>query len=96
MKVPMKTIWSTFVSFLLLLLVLMFAGFGVVASKPWPVKLGAAAMGFCFLSTFISASWPESRGAGKLVKAANLCAGGLFAAALLLVLQHYFSTVPMR
>ncbi|MFC5459528.1 hypothetical protein [Massilia niabensis] len=51
----MKTIWSTPVSFLLLLLVLMFAGFGIVALKPLPMKLGSAALGLCFLVTFISA-----------------------------------------
>ena len=96
MKVSMKTIWSTFVSFLLLLLVLMFFGFGFVTYKPLPMKLASAGMGLYFLITFISANWPDRPVADKLVKVFNLCAGGLFAVAMLLVLQHYFNTVPMR
>jgi hypothetical protein len=95
MKVPMKTIWSTFVSCLLLLLVLIFCGFGFVTAKPLPMKLGTFAMGLCFLVTFISATWPQRPIADKLVKALNVCAGGLFVAAMVLVLRHYFSTVQM-
>ena len=96
MKMYMKTIWSTFSSFLLLLLVLMFAGFGFVNAKPLPVKLFAVAMGLHFLITFISATWPERQIADRLVKVFNVCAGALCLAAMLLVLQHYFNTVPMR
>ena len=92
----MKTIWSTFVSFLLLLLVLMFAGFGFVTAKPLPMKLFIVAMGLHFLITFISATWPERQIADRLVKVLNFGAGGLCVAAMLLVLQHYFNTVPMR
>ena len=95
MKVSMKTIWSTFVSFLLLLLVLMFCGFGIVASKPLPIKLFSGAAGLCFLVTFMNATWPDRRIADKLVKVFNFCAGALFLAAMILVLEHYFNTVSM-
>jgi hypothetical protein len=96
MKVSMKAIWSTFISFLLLLLVLMFAGFGFVTAKPLPVKLFAIAVGLHFLITFISATWPGRPIADKLVKVFHFGAGALCVAAMLLVLQHYFNTVPMR
>lgn len=92
----MKTIWSTFVSYLLLLLVLMFAGFGFVTAKPLPVKLFAVAIGLYFLITFTSASWPDRPTADRVVKLLHFCAGGLSLAAMLLVLQHYINTVPMR
>jgi hypothetical protein len=92
----MKTIWSAFISFLLLLLVLMFAAFGFVSAKPLPVKLLAIVMGLHFLITFISATWPEQQTANRLVKIFNFCASALTAAAMLLVLQHYFNTVPIR
>ena len=92
----MKTIWSAFISFLLLLLVLMFAALGFVTAKPLPVKLFAIAMGLHFLITFISATWPEQRTADRLVKIFNVSAGALCVAAMLLVLQHYFNTVPIR
>ena len=95
MKETMKTIWSTFVSYLLLLLVLMFAGFGFATAKPLPVKLFSVAMGLHFLITFISATWPDTRTADKLVKVFNFCAGGLFLAAMILIVQHYFNTVSM-
>ncbi|MGJ9418865.1 hypothetical protein ACHAC9_14015 [Massilia sp. CMS3.1] len=91
----MKTIWSTFVSFLLLLLVLMIFGFAFVTTKPLPMKLGSVAMGLCFLVTFISATWPDRRIANKLVKVLNFCAAGSFFAAMIMVLQHYFNTVSM-
>ena len=91
----MKTIWSTFVSYLLLLLVLLLCGFAFVTARPLPVKLASFAMGLCFLVTFISATWPDRRIANKLVKVFNFCAGGLFFAAMLMVLQHYFNTVSM-
>jgi hypothetical protein len=91
----MKTIWSNVVSCLLLLLVLMLCGFGFVTAKPLPMKLGAFAMGLCFLTTFISATWPNRPIADKLVKVSTLCAGVLFMAAMSLVLRHYFSTVQM-
>ena len=45
----MKTIWSTFVSYLLLLPVLMLFGFGFVSAKPWTMKLAAAGGGLYFL-----------------------------------------------
>lgn len=97
MTVPMKTIWSTFVSFLLLLLVLMFVvGFGFFTAKPLPMKLFSVAAGLHFLITFISATWPERQIADRLVKVFHFCAGALSLAAMLLVLQHYFNTVPMR
>ena len=92
----MKAIWSTFVSFLLLFLVLMFAGFGFVTAKPVPVKLFTVAMGLHFLIVFISATWPERQIADRLVKVFNFCAGALCVLAMLLVLQHYVTTVPMR
>jgi len=92
----MKTIWSAFISFLLLLLVLMSAVFGFVSAKPLPVKLLAVVMGLHFLITFTSATWPEQQTANRLVKIFNFCASALTAAAMLLVLQHYFNTVPMR
>ena len=92
----MKTIWSNFSSCLLLLLVLMFAGFGFVTAKPLPVKLFTVAMGLYFLILFISATWPERQIAGRLVKVFQFFAGALCLAAMLLVLQHYFNTVPMR
>ena len=92
----MKTIWSTFYSYLLLLLVLTFAGFGFVTAKPLPVKLFAVAMGLHFLILFVSATWPERQGARRIVKVFNFSAGALCAVAMLLVLQHYFNTVPMR
>lgn len=92
----MKTIWSAFTSFLLLLLVLMFAVFGFVSAKPLPVKLFAIVMGLHFLTTFISATWPERQTANRLVKIFGFCASALTVAAMLLVLQHYFNTVPMR
>lgn len=91
----MKTIWSTVVSFLLLLLVLMFAGYGFVSAKPLPMKLASVAMGLFFLVTFVSASWPERPIADKLVKVFHHCALGLFAIATALVWQHYLSTVSM-
>lgn len=91
----MKAIWSTFVSFLLLLLVLMFCAFGFVSSKPLPMKLFSVALGLGFLVTFISASWPDRPIADKLVKVFHHCALGLFAIAMALVLQHYFNTVSM-
>lgn len=96
MKVTMKTIWSAFVSYLLLLLVLMFCAFGFVTAKPLPVKLFAIAMGLQFLITFISATWPQRQIADRLVKLCNFFAAALCAVAMLLVLQHYFNTVPMR
>jgi uncharacterized membrane protein len=92
----MKTIWSAFISFLLLSLVLMFAAIGFVTAKPLPIKLFTIVMGLHFLITFISATWPERRNADKLVKVLNFCAGALTVAAMLLVLQHYVNTVPMR
>ena len=92
----MKTIWSAFISFLLLLLVLMFAAFGFFTVKPLPVKLFTIAMGLHFLITFISATWTGRQAADRLVKLLNFSAGALCAAAMLLVLQHYFNTVPIR
>lgn len=91
----MKTTWSAFVSFLLLVLVLLFAGFGVFTSTTLPMRLGAGALGLCFLITFINGVWPDGEHANKVVKALNLCAGGLFAVAMLLVLQHYFNTMHL-
>ena len=92
----MKTIWSASISFLLLLLVLMFAAFGFVTAKPLPVTLFAIAMGLHFLIMLISATWPERQTADRLVKVFNVAAGVLCVAAMLLVLQHYFNTVPIR
>lgn len=92
----MKTAWSSVTSFLLLLLVLMFAAFGFASSKPLPMKLFAVAMGLQFLITFISAAWPDQRTANRLVKILNFSAGALCVAAMALVLQYYFDTVPMR
>ncbi len=91
----MKTIWSTFVSYLLLLLVLMLCGSAFIHYKPLPMKLGAAAMGLYFLVTFISATWPDQPTADKLVTVLNFCAGGLMAAAMFLMAQHYVNTVSM-
>ena len=96
MKMYMKTIWSAFSSFLLLLLVLMFAGFGFVNAKPLPVKLFAVAAGLHFLILFMSATWPDRPIAIKLVKAFNFCAGGMLIAAVILMVQHYVNTVPLR
>ena len=92
----MKTIWSTFVSYLLLSLVLMFCGFGFVTAKPLPMKLVLVAMALYFLITFISATWPDRPTAIKLVKAFNFSAGGLLLAATILMVQHYVNTVPLR
>lgn len=75
---------------------LTFAGFGFVTAKPLPVKLFTVAMGLHFLITFISATWPERQIADRLVKVFNFFAGALCVAAMLLVLQHYLNTVPMR
>lgn len=91
----MKTIWSAVVSFLLLLLVLMFAAFGFVTAKPLPIKLFTIAMALQFLITFISATWPRRQTADRLVKVLNVGAGAACVAAMLLVLQHYFNTVPL-
>jgi hypothetical protein len=74
----------------------MFAAFGFVSARPLPVKLLAIVMGLHFLITFISATWPERQTANRLVKIFNFCAGVFTVAAMLLVLQHYFSAVPMR
>jgi hypothetical protein len=95
MKITVKTIWSTVVSFLLLSLVLMFCAFGFFTAKPLPVKLFTVAMGLHFLITFISATWPERQSADRLVKIFHFCAAVLGAVAMALVLEHYFNTVPM-
>ena len=96
LEVFMKTIWSAFISFLLLLLVMMFAAFGFVTAKPLPIRLFAFALGLYFLITFISATWPERQTADRLLKVLNFCAGASCVVAMLLVLQRYFNTVPMR
>lgn len=91
----MKRLWSTFVACLLLVLVLLFLGFGAYASDRLPLKLGAAALGLCFLVTFIHVVQPDGRIANRFVKAANACAGALFLAAMTLVLLHYFNTMHL-
>ncbi|MFC3460620.1 hypothetical protein [Massilia haematophila] len=91
----MKRIWSAVVACLLLLLVLLFLGFGGYASRPLPLKLGAAALGLCFLVTFFNVVLPDGRIANNVVKVLNFCAGALFFAAMLLVLQHYFNTMHL-
>ena len=91
----MKRIWSAFVSCLLLVLALLFLGFGAYASKALPLKLGAAALGLCFLVTFLNVVLPDGRIASTCVKVLNCCAGALSLAAMLLVLQHYFKTMHL-
>ena len=94
-KSPMKRIWSVFVSCLLLLSVLLFLGFGAYGSATLPLKLGATALGLCFLVTFLNVALPNGRIADTCVKVLNVCAGALFLAAMLLVLQHYFNTMHL-
>lgn len=91
----MKRIWSAVASCLLLLLVLLFLGFGAYGSKALPLKLGAAALGLCFLVTFCNVVLPDGRIANQFVKVLNFCAGALFFAAMMLVLQHYFNTMHL-
>lgn len=92
----MKTLQSAFISSLLVLLVLMFASFGAVAAKALPIKFFAIATGLHFLIVFIGATWPARQPADRLVKVLNLVASALCMGAMLLVVQHYFNTVPLH
>lgn len=91
----MRRIWSAFVSCLLLLLVLLIFGFAAYSSTQLPLKLGAAALGLCFLVTFCNVVLPDGRIANHVVKVLNFCAGALFFAAMMLVLEHYFNTMHL-
>jgi len=68
--------------------------FGFITAKPLPIKLFTIAMALQFLITFISATWPERQTADRLVNVFNVVAGAFCVAAMVLVLQHYFNTVP--
>jgi len=88
----MKIVWSAFVSFLFLLLAFLCVGMPFFITRPLYMNLGAIALGLVFLVTFVNSVQPRHQYAGKLASVLNVCAGGLFAAALVAWLLRSFAT----